>query len=306
MAFENSNLSSTPVVAQSGRPPDLATAMPAINGSMVSTPVMITQAGLLDDNMDTDAEITVRTDLKVSPRPSFRDMVAGRSLVAIFRAVTGGSRFNVLNVEDGDNHQSQVSVPLRETNIEPRPTVTHSKDPGLVTSSSNFVQQHRNVAVVQKQLDKPALEVSNSMERDASVSIVAEDTVVSVPSSLKPDKHKVVRVIEEAQPRVLKDQNGHQSYGPIRSAAAKGVRCSSVAVKNLPRKEGRVKKNTEFDGERTVVVDWALSLSRSLSTEGELVSKSTEVPAEKSVETSNGGVQWIENSTFEGGSRPPQ
>ncbi|KAK8691203.1 hypothetical protein V6N13_074721 [Hibiscus sabdariffa] len=242
--MENSNLSSTPIVAQSGRPPDLAAAVLAINGSMVSTPVMITQAGLLDDNMDTDAEIAVRTDLKVSPRPSFRDMVVGRSLVvqkdnficeldvdlidddfvdacgvgnqnstegidrrqhqpsvddrfglwmqvvnrrrrpSMLRKVvnqdisvaTGGSRFNVLNVEDGDNHQSQFLVPQRETNIEPRPIVTPSKDPNLVVSSSHFVLQHRNVAVVQKQMDvgdcevfaidKPVVGVSNSMERD--------------------------------------------------------------------------------------------------------------------------------------------
>ncbi|KAL4290564.1 hypothetical protein GQ457_14G013460 [Hibiscus cannabinus] len=543
MAFENSNPSSTPVVAQSSHPPDLAAAMPAINGSMVSALVVITQAGLLDDNMDTNVDITVRSDLKkdkfisdldvdlldddvvvnnsgVFPKIRFSDRfhqqidvklskslivrLLGRSIgyralknrvlalwrpmgevsivdlendyhlirfavdadydkvltggpwmvydcyltvqpwsrsfstlvtqpnqilawirlpglpyryysKILFRAIaellghvvrvdlntdegargrfvrlvvvvnldkplvsglvidgmyqaieyeglpvicfgcgkyghtkdacgvgnqnstkgidrrqhqpfvddrfvlwmqvvnrrrrpsmlrkvvnqdisaaTGGSRFNVLNVEDGDNHQSQVSVPLRETNIEPRPTVTPSKDPCLVTSSSHSVQQYRNVVIIQKQLvvgdyevfaidkpavgvsnsmergtsvviavkDKPALEVSNSMECDASVVIAAKDTVVSVPSSLKPDKHKFVHVIEEAQPRVLKNQNGRQSYGSIRSAAAKG----------------------------TMVVDWTLSLSRSLSKEGELVSKSIEVPVEKSVETSNGGV----------------
>ncbi|KAK8482554.1 hypothetical protein V6N11_028428 [Hibiscus sabdariffa] len=184
---------------------------------------------------------------------------------------TEGSRFNVLNVDDGDNHQSQ--------------------DPDLVASSPHSISQRRNVVVVQQQLnagdcevfvidkpvvevsnsmerdtsvviaakDKPAMKVSNSMERDTSVAIAAKDKVVSVPSSLKPEKHK-------------------------------GVRRSSTVVKNLPRKEGRAKKNIELDGERTVVADWALSLSRSLSKEGELVSKSIVVPAEKSVEASNGGV----------------
>ncbi|KAK8501120.1 hypothetical protein V6N13_030170 [Hibiscus sabdariffa] len=198
---------------------------------MVSAPVVITHAAFLDDNMDTD-------------------VVAVDILTATER-----SQFNVLNVEDGDNHQSQISVPQRESNIESRPTVTPSKDPGLVVSSSNSVPERMNVVVVQQQLDvgdcevfaidkyvvevsnsmerdtsvvitikdKPAMEVSNSMERDTSVAIAAKDKVVSLPSSLKLDKHKVVRVIEETQPRVLKDQNGRQSYGSIRSIAAKGV-----------------------------------------------------------------------------------
>ncbi|KAL4346847.1 hypothetical protein GQ457_17G009160 [Hibiscus cannabinus] len=205
---------------------------------------------------------------------------------------TGRSRFNVLNVEDGDNHQSHISIPQRESNIESRPTVTPSKDPGLVVSSSHSISESMNVVVVQQQMDvgdcevfaidkyvvedKPAMEVSNSMERDTSVTIAAKDKVVSVPSSLKLDKHEVVRVIDETQPR------------------------------NLPRKEGRAKKNNELDGEWIVVTDWALSLFRSLSKKGELVSNSTVVSAKKSVETSNVGVQWIENSTFEGGSRPLQ
>ncbi|KAK8596095.1 hypothetical protein V6N12_064595 [Hibiscus sabdariffa] len=173
-----------------------------------------------------------------------------------------------------------------------------------------------NVAVVQQQLNSgvtgdltnvtPAVVASNSMVRDTNVAIVAKDKVVNAPSSLKPDKHKAVQVIEENQPRVLKDQNGHRSYGPIRSAAAKGVRHSSAAVKSLLRKEGRAKKKTELDGEQTVVADWALSLSRTLSKEGELVSKSTVLPVEKSVEDGDGVVQWIENSTFEGDSQPPQ
>ncbi|KAK8512199.1 hypothetical protein V6N12_031926 [Hibiscus sabdariffa] len=274
--MENSNLSSTPVVAQFGRPPDLVVAVPAINGSMVSAPVVITQAGFLDDNMDTDAE-TVNGHTKDAcgvgnqnsmegidrrqHQPSVDDrfgpwlqVVNRRRHPSMLRKVvnqdisvaTEGSRFNVLNVDDGDNHQSQQQLNAGDCEV-----FVIDKP---VVEVSNSMERDTSVVIAAK--DKPAMKVSNSMERDTSVAIAAKD----------------------------------KSYGPICSTTAKGVRRSSTVVKNLPRKEGRAKKNIELDGERTVVADWALSLSRSLSKEGELVSKSIVVPAEKSVEASNGGV----------------
>ncbi|KAK8574145.1 hypothetical protein V6N13_097136 [Hibiscus sabdariffa] len=258
--MENSNLSSTPVVAQFGRPPDLVVAVPAINGSMVSAPVVITQAGFLDDNMDTDAETVDACGVgnqnsmegidRRQHQPSVDDrfgpwlqVVNRRRHPSMLRKVvnqdisvaTEGSRFNVLNVDDGDNHQSQQQLNAGDCEV-----FVIDKP---VVEVSNSMERDTSVVIAAK--DKPAMKVSNSMERDTSVAIAAKD---------------------------------------------KGVRRSSTVVKNLPRKEGRAKKNIELDGERTVVADWALSLSRSLSKEGELVSKSIVVPAEKSVEASNGGV----------------
>ncbi|KAK8565064.1 hypothetical protein V6N12_058639 [Hibiscus sabdariffa] len=368
MDTENPIPTSIPVIVQSGRPPDLAIVVMAINGPMVSAHVVIPHPGSIDDNMDTNGVNVVKNDLRVSPCPSFRDMVARRFTteqrdnfisdmdveflyedaieyeglpvicfgcgkyghtkdaygvgnlnatngvehrqhqpsvddrfgpcmqvvnrrrrpfmvrkVAIpdTQTAKGGSQFEVLNVEDGDNHQAQAPATQRETNTESRSAETPSKIPGSIASSSHSALQHVHEVVGKQQLnggvsgdiatDTPDVAALNSMVRDTSVDVAAKDKVVNAPSSLKPDKHKAVRVIEENQAR-----------------------------------GGRAKKKIELDGEQTVVTDWALSLSRTLYKEGELVSKSNVVSGEKSVESSNGVVQWIENSTFEGGSQPPQ
>ncbi|KAK8701809.1 hypothetical protein V6N13_020187 [Hibiscus sabdariffa] len=327
MDTENPIPTSIPVIVQSGRPPDLAIVVMAINGPMVSAHVVIPHPGSIDDNMDTNGVNVVKNDLRVSPCPSFRDMyghtkdaygvgnlnatngvehrqhqpsvddrfgpcmqvVNRRRRPFMVRKVAipdtqtakGGSQFEVLNVEDGDNHQAQAPATQRETNTESRSAETPSKIPGSIASSSHSALQHVHEVVGKQQLnggvsgdiatDTPDVAALNSMVRDTSVDVAAKDKVVNAPSSLKPDKHKAVRVIEENQAR-----------------------------------GGRAKKKIELDGEQTVVTDWALSLSRTLYKEGELVSKSNVVSGEKSVESSNGVVQWIENSTFEGGSQPPQ
>ncbi|KAK8596096.1 hypothetical protein V6N12_064596 [Hibiscus sabdariffa] len=185
--MENPSPTSAPVIVQSGRSPDLAAAVPASNGPMLLAPVVTTQPGSLEDNMDMDA---AQKDLRVSPCPSLRDMVAGRiaveqrdnfisdldvtllveyvivnnfgvkyghtkdvcgvgnlsategverrqhqpsvddrfglwmqvvnrrrrppmvrkAVIPDTHAVKGGSRFNVLNVEDGGNQQTRVPI----------------------------------------------------------------------------------------------------------------------------------------------------------------------------------------------------
>ncbi|KAK8560223.1 hypothetical protein V6N12_013023 [Hibiscus sabdariffa] len=338
------------MIIQSGRPPDPTTAMPASN-----------------DSMDTDAVAVVQTDLRVSPRPSFRDMAAGNCLYerkdnfisdldmdlvdeeaivnnsGVFPKIRfsnrvhqqidvklskslivrllgrdseyscgdKGSRFDVLNVEDSGNPQVQAPVAQLVTSTDEQ----LSEHPGLPASSSHIVPDHMTKVVVQHQLnsrvsgeiviEKPVVVESNVVVGETSVVIAAKDKVVTAPSLLKPEKHKAVRILEQNQPRVLKDQNGHQSYGSIRSAAAKGVPRSSAAVNNLPRKEGRVKKKAKLEGKRIAVADWALSLSRSLTKEGVSILKSHGVPVDKSVESGNGAIQWIDNSTFESGFPPP-
>ncbi|KAK8652147.1 hypothetical protein V6N13_061169 [Hibiscus sabdariffa] len=322
------------MIIQSGRPPDPTTAMPASN-----------------DSMDTDAVAVVQTDLRVSPRPSFRDMAAGNCLYerkdnfisdldmdldvcgngnsaanAVVRHRPSqpstkdrfGPWMQVVNrrrrpsmAQDSGNPQVQAPVAQLVTSTDEQ----LSEHPGLPASSSHIVPDHMTKVVVQHQLnsrvsgeiviEKPVVVESNVVVGETSVVIAAKDKVVTAPSLLKPEKHKAVRILEQNQPRVLKDQNGHQSYGSIRSAAAKGVPRSSAAVNNLPRKEGRVKKKAKLEGKRIAVADWALSLSRSLTKEGVSILKSHGVPVDKSVESGNGAIQWIDNSTFESGFPPP-
>ncbi|KAK8530869.1 hypothetical protein V6N12_013369 [Hibiscus sabdariffa] len=263
MDTENLNPTSDYVIIQSGRPPDPAAAVPASNDSMV-----------------TDAVAAVQTDLRVSPHPSFRDMIAGNFLserkdnfisdldvdlldedvivnnYGVFSEICsdGGSRFDVLNVEDSGHPQVQASVAQLVTSTDEQ----LSEHPGLPASSSHTVPEHMTEVVVQHQLnsrvsgeiviEKPVVAESNPVVGITSVVIAAKDKVVNAPSSLKPETHKAVCILEENQPRVLKDHNGCQSYGPIRLTAAKGVRRSSAAVKNLPQKEGRVKKKGGLEG----------------------------------------------------------
>ncbi|KAK8606520.1 hypothetical protein V6N13_030801 [Hibiscus sabdariffa] len=312
MDTENLNPTSDYVIIQSGRPPDPAAAVPASNDSMV-----------------TDAVAAVQTDLRVSPHPSFRDMIAGNFLserkdnfisdldvdlldedvivnnYGVFSEICFSDRVHQQiyakkygHTKDacgsgnsaanaGVRHRpSQPSVEdrfrpwMQVVNRRRRPSMAHkvvipdtqasvaqlvtstdeqlSEHPGLPASSSHTVPEHMTEVVVQHQLnsrvsgeiviEKPVVAESNPVVGITSVVIAAKDKVVNAPSSLKPETHKAVCILEENQPRVLKDHNGCQSYGPIRLTAAKGVRRSSAAVKNLPQKEGRVKKKGGLEG----------------------------------------------------------
>ncbi|KAL4323226.1 hypothetical protein GQ457_11G022260 [Hibiscus cannabinus] len=79
------------------------------------------------------------------------------------------------------------------------------------------------------------------------------------------DKHSVLRIIEEGNSRVLKENNGRPMYGPIRSNYAKGVKRSSVASKALPQKDVRSKKKNELGSEQLVVADWVSKFASSLN-----------------------------------------
>ncbi|KAK8697705.1 hypothetical protein V6N13_113844 [Hibiscus sabdariffa] len=65
--------------------------------------------------------------------------------------------------------------------------------------------------------------VFNVKER---LNIATHDTVVNDPSSLMPSKHKAIRVVEGGSKRVMEDNNGHTTYGPIRKTSSKGTNCA--------------------------------------------------------------------------------
>ncbi|KAK8565658.1 hypothetical protein V6N12_059213 [Hibiscus sabdariffa] len=440
MATENPNPISDLMIVQSGRPLDLVADASTMNKSMASVSVVTPPFGAVGDAKDTDAISAGCNDLLGSQRPSFRDMVIGKTtaeqrdnfistldvelldedvmvnttgvfpeiralknrVIAMWRplgeeacgvgnlnpsngverrqnkppvddrfgpwmqvvnrrrrsymvrkavipddqAMKRGSRFEVLNVDDGENHQVQVSARPSVINTESpkgntgsnvsrmhsnmqrdmvddgenhqvqipiRPRVTtaefHAKPSNVNTDSNvNPLLSNLQRGIEDESHGQLSGGISRDSEvnttvaaglslstRDDSVAIAAKDKVISAPTTLKPDKHKAVKIVEESQSRVLKEQNGRQYYGPIRSAAAKGGRRGSATVKSLPRKEGRFKKKTELDGERTIVTEWASSLSRTLSKEGELALKPNMVSVEVAVDSSNDGVQWIEN-----------
>ncbi|KAK8702386.1 hypothetical protein V6N13_020742 [Hibiscus sabdariffa] len=414
MATENPNPISDLMIVQSGRPLDLVADASTMNKSMASVSVVTPPFGAVGDAKDTDAISAGCNDLLGSQRPSFRDMVIGKTtaeqrdnfistldvelldedvmeacgvgnlnpsngverrqnkppvddrfgpwmqvvnrrrrsymvrkaVIPDDQAMKRGSRFEVLNVDDGENHQVQVSARPSVINTESpkgntgsnvsrmhsnmqrdmvddgenhqvqipiRPRVTtaefHAKPSNVNTDSNvNPLLSNLQRGIEDESHGQLSGGISRDSEvnttvaaglslstRDDSVAIAAKDKVISAPTTLKPDKHKAVKIVEESQSRVLKEQNGRQYYGPIRSAAAKGGRRGSATVKSLPRKEGRFKKKTELDGERTIVTEWASSLSRTLSKEGELALKPNMVSVEVAVDSSNDGVQWIEN-----------
>ncbi|KAK8619694.1 hypothetical protein V6N13_135976 [Hibiscus sabdariffa] len=65
---------------------------------------------------------------------------------------------------------------------------------------------------------KASLEVGDRVS-----DVVAYDKVLVTPTSLMSGKHTRNRVIEEGLKRVLKDNNGKSTYGPIRKARTKGA-----------------------------------------------------------------------------------
>ncbi|KAK8564798.1 hypothetical protein V6N13_019949 [Hibiscus sabdariffa] len=133
--------------------------------------------------------------------------------------------------------------------------------------------------------------------------VAANGKVVAAPTSLPTGKHMAVRVIDESSKRVLQDHNGNAMYGPIRPTTAKGVKQNSNVAKHVARKDTKVKKRADVQSKQTVVADWASKLSSSLSKEGLMEASSGNVAAVGALAQSN-MVQWIENSTFEGDSKP--
>ncbi|KAL4325829.1 hypothetical protein GQ457_11G022230 [Hibiscus cannabinus] len=95
--------------------------------------------------------------------------------------------------------------------------------------------------------------------------VTAKGKVVREPSSLQADKHSVVRIIEEGNSRVLRENNGQPLYGSICSNYAKWVKRSLIASKALPQKDVRSKKKNELGSEQLVVADWASKFASSLN-----------------------------------------
>ncbi|KAL4347772.1 hypothetical protein GQ457_17G014470 [Hibiscus cannabinus] len=137
-----------------------------------------------------------------------------------------GSWFNLLVVEDGEDQQCHAPDTQLSIIVEPRVVEPLRSHP----LSNMGIEGNVNC--------KGSVDASSQGECGASITIVAKDKIVSVPSSLKSYKHTAIRVIEEGQSQVLEVHNGCPSYGPIRSATAKGTRRSSVAFSNSLTKEG--------------------------------------------------------------------
>ncbi|KAK8624313.1 hypothetical protein V6N13_065660 [Hibiscus sabdariffa] len=137
--------------------------------------------------------------------------------------------------------------------------------------------------------------------------IAAKGKVVLGPSSLKPDKHIAIRVVEEndISSRILKENNNRVMYGPICSATTRGAKRVSVAAKPLPRKDVTGKKRGELSRHPITMNDWASNLSRSLTAEGQAVASSKPKDTRSPVGSVD-KVTWVDNSSYEENTLPSQ
>ncbi|KAK8600285.1 hypothetical protein V6N12_050141 [Hibiscus sabdariffa] len=98
--------------------------------------------------------------------------------------------------------------------------------------------------------------------------VAARDKVLVQHSFLPEVRHTTICVLEEGAKRVLKNNDGKATCGPIRKANSKGLTRSSLVSNNLPRNGGKIRKN-EDEGKKPVAVsDFVSDMTEKLISTG--------------------------------------
>ncbi|KAK8709809.1 hypothetical protein V6N13_060811 [Hibiscus sabdariffa] len=123
--------------------------------------------------------------------------------------------------------------------------------------------------------------------------------MVAAPTSLPSVKHMVVRVIEEGSKRPGKDLVSMSSFVPIHKAIGKNASRNNSLKSGLPRQNGKPKKQEWSGITKVAVSNWVNDMSRELTSGASPIRPSHSDPL-TDVSNTQTGVQWIDNSTFDG------
>ena len=129
-----------------------------------------------------------------------------------------------------------------------------------------------------------------------SIGNETQSTVQIVPSKLPTEKYTVIRIADENQKWVLKDNNGKPALDLIRKISKTYARSGTIPSP-LVRKNEKAKK---IDGKHQAmeVTQWINTVSNELSTKQ--ASLDLSVRSRGSETAKKGEIRWTANESFEG------